>query len=520
MTAILPIEAAAEATPPATSSQAWRAHLLALAAAAASILLIFARDAADIAAIWWTSSTFNHCALIPPVIAWLVWQRMPELKQLTPTAWAPGLLLVAAGAGGWLVGEAGGVALVRHFGLAFMLQGAVIATLGKAVSRGLAFPIFFLLFLVPAGEELVPPMQTVTAEICMVLLALIGLPAHIEGIFITTPTGYFEVAEACSGVKFLVAMAAYGALVANVCFRAWPRRIAFMAAALLIPILANGIRAWGTIYIAHLTDNAFAVGFDHVLYGWFFFAIVIILIMAAGWPFFDRKPGDPWFDPARLQPQAPAANPRRMVTVAAAAVALAALPPLWSAAIASTGTAAVPADITLPQVPGWTRVPAESGRAWEPHFAGADIVRLGRYRDAEGQEADLAIALFARQEEGRELVAFGQGATAPGGAWAWTADAPAPANARAERISSHGELREVVTYYRVGSALTGSATQVKLETVRTRLLGGPQRAVAILVSARAPAEGASPRPAIDAFLSSLGDPAALADAAAGLHQSR
>ena len=99
------------------------------------------------------------------------------------------------------------------------------------------------------------------------------MPAHLEGIFITTPTGYFEVAEACAGVKFLIAMAAFGALVANVCFRSWPRRIAFMAVAMLVPILANGVRAWGTIYIAHRTGSTdFAASFDHVVYGGIFFA--------------------------------------------------------------------------------------------------------------------------------------------------------------------------------------------------------------------------------------------------------
>ena len=49
---------------------------------AAAILLLFLRDAADMAAIWWNSSTFNHCLLIPPIIAWLVWQRLPELRRL------------------------------------------------------------------------------------------------------------------------------------------------------------------------------------------------------------------------------------------------------------------------------------------------------------------------------------------------------------------------------------------------------------------------------------------------------
>jgi len=350
---------------------------------------------------------------------------------------------------------------------------------------------------------------------------LAGIPAHIEGIFISTPTGYFEVAEACSGVRFLVAMAAYAALVANLCFTSPLRRAGFFIAAMAVAILANGLRAFGTIYIADRTSIDFAVGMDHILYGWLFFAIVIVLVMAAGWRFFDRKPGDPWFDPNALQAEGvrPGATPR-LIRIAAAAVALAALPPLWSAAIASTGGQPVPRDILLPQVPGWQRVKGDTGRPWQPHFAGADIIRMGRYRNAEGKEADLAIAFFARQEEGRELIGFGQGAVAPEGAWAWTADVASPANGRAERIASHGTSREVVTFYRVGDILTGSTTAAKLATMKTRLLGGPPRAVAILVSAEQPADGASPRPAIDALIRSLGPIDRLADEAAGLPQTR
>jgi exosortase A len=512
MTAVLPL---AEARP--LTGEGWRTHLVALGSVAAALLLIFHRDAADMASIWWNSSTFNHCLLIPPIVGWLIWQRLPELRTLSPAAWAPGLLPVAAGAGLWLLGEAGGLAVARHAALILMLQGAVIACLGRSVSRAVAFPLFYLLFLIPVGEELVPLMQTVTAKMAMGLLSVTGVPAYIEGVFISTPTAYFEVAEACSGVKFLVAMAAYGALVANVCFRSWPRRIAFMSASILIPILANGIRAWGTIFVAHHTGIEFAEGVDHVFYGWIFFAIVIALIMAAGWPFFNRKLGDAWFDPEQIR--SPAGTARRAIQVAAAAVAIAAVPPLWTAAIASAGTAAPPATFVLPQVPGWTKSNA-SGRPWQPNFAGADLLRVERYRNAAGQEVDLAVAVFGRQEEGREVVGFGQGAAGPDSGWAWTADAPAPASGKAERIASHGLEREVVSFYRVGSVLTGSPAAVKLETVKVRLLGGPQRAAAVLVSAPAPAKGVSPRPAIDAFLSSLGDPAALADRASGLPGTR
>jgi exosortase A len=475
---------------------------------------LFARDAAGMARIWWSSATFNHCLLIVPIIVWLIRQRLPELKALAPRAWAPGLALVGTGALAWLLGEAGSVSFLRHLGLVLMLQGAVVAILGKAVARGLAFPIFYALFLVPFGAELVPPMQEVTARMSMALLALAGVPAHLDGIFISTPTGLFRVAEACSGVRFLVAMAALAALVANLCFRSWPRRAAFVAAAMAIPVAANGVRAFGTIYVAHLTDNEMAVGFDHIVYGWVFFGLVIALIMAAGWPFFDRKPADNWFDPARLQaPGSEAGSPARAVQMAAVAIGLAAAAPVWSSVVVAAGTRAAPA-ILLPDVPGWSRVPA--GNEWRPHYQGADRIALGRYRNSAGQEVDLAIVVFARQEEGRELVGYGQGAADEDGAWSWTADTAPPPGGRAERIGSNGRVREVASFYRVGAVLTGSAARVKLETVRVRLLGGPQRAVAVLVAAPAPADAISPRPAIDAFLKDLGPVAPLADRAAGL----
>ncbi|MEA3018081.1 MAG: hypothetical protein QOI38_2803 [Sphingomonadales bacterium] len=507
MTALLPIAAPARA-----AESRWRAHLTALAGAAAALLVLFHRDAAHMATIWWTSSTFNHILLIPPILAWLVWQRRAELALLRPSVWWPPLLLVGAGAFGWLLGEAAGVALARHAGLVLMLQGAVACCLGNAAARGLAFPLFYLLFLIPAGEELVPALQTVTARISMVLLGWAGIPALLDGIFITTATGYFEVAEACAGAKFLIAMIAYGALVANLCFRSWRRRAAFMLAAIVVPILANGVRAFGTIYIADRTSLAFAAGVDHVVYGWFFFALVIALILGAAWRFFDRRVGDPWFDPAALQGPAGGARPGR---AAAAIVALAALPLLWSWAVSAAGAAPPPRAIAFPDLAGWQRVPPGAGRMWQPHFAGADIVRIARYRDGEGREVDLAVAVFARQSEGRELVGYGQGATWEGGGWAWTAASTAPANGRAELIASNRVTREVVSFYRVGDILTGSAMGVKLETMKARLFGGPQRAVAILVSAEAPAGGGSARPQIDAFLAALGPVDLFADRAAG-----
>ncbi len=470
MTAVLPI-----ALPRPAS--AWRAHLIALGVATLAILALHAGDAAHMVASWWTSATFNHVLLIPPLLGSLVWQRRDGLAELTPTAWWPGLGLVALGAIASLLGEAGEIALARHAGLVVMLQGAVIACLGPMVARALAFPLAFALFLIPAGEEILPQMQTLTARLAMVLLGWAGVPAELDGIFITTPAGWFEVAEACAGIVFLVAMAAYGALVANLCFRSWRRRIAFMAAALVIPILANAVRAFATIWIAGRIGAERATGFDHIVYGWIFFALVIALIWFAGRPFFDRKPGDPFFNPATLEDGRIGLPP---AWIAAATIVLAAAPALWAAP-----PELVPGPASLPEVSGWQR---SRGSDWSPAIPGAAIAR---YADEQGRVVDVAVVRLPLDD----LPQIARAAAGPG--WAWTAEAEAPSGARADRIASQRRVREVVSLWRVGNSAPTSAVGMKLAVMRTRLLGGRPEAAVAMVSSEDPA-------AIRAFLAAAG----------------
>ncbi len=497
----------AEATRPArrlSQPTGWPAHGAALAGTIAALLLLFAGDAADIADQWWNSSTYEHCLAIPPILAWLVWIRLPALRATPPETWTPGLIAIAAGALGWLVGEAAAAAVIRQFALLLMLEGAIAALLGPAALRILVFPLGFALFLVPAGDFLIPPLQTVTAGLSMALLHVSGVPARLEGVFITTPDGWFEVAAACSGVKFLIAMVALGVLAANLCFTGWIRRVVFLAACVVLPILANGVRAWGTIYIAHLFGARYATGFDHIVYGWFFFAAVIALMLAIAWPFFE-DPGLPEAVAAR------GAAPRRpLALIAGAALGIALLPIAWSHAIAA-GTPPLPAA-SLPRVPGWRPVPV-SGVPWRARFAGADRVLAGRYADGRGRSADLVLAVFRSQDAGRRLTGFGQGAIDPDGAWAWARGLPDPPRGKAELISGPGQAsRAVLSFYRVGRITTGGEVAVKLETLRIRLAGGPRRAVALLVSADAAQGG---RPAADALLAALGDIDGLMDRAAG-----
>ncbi|MEO9633873.1 MAG: exosortase A [Parasphingorhabdus sp.] len=502
---------------PAAVPSVWSEHLKLLAIASAVILAVFWRDGVDMVQTWWSISTYNHCLLIIPILYWLVQQRQDELAKLTPQIWLPGLFLTGLASLGWLLGEAAGVAFARQLGLLMMLQGAVVTLLGPNVTRGLIFPLAFSFFLVPFGEELVPFLQMFTAKLSMIFLAWADIPAFIDGVFISTPTGYFEVAEECSGIKFLIAMLAYGTLVSNVCFHSWNRRILFMLAAVIVPVIANGIRAFGTIYIAHHTSLDFATGFDHIFYGWFFFAFVLILVMAIGWPFFDRKIDEPMIDGDALsRKQTPPNSAQKPIKIMAIMAAIVLVPVIWTTALAARESS-VPEKVTLPSVAGWQIVDYQPLYAWEPRFDGASHQILGRYRNQKsGAEVDLSIAVYDRQEDGREIVGYGQGALVPDTQWSWSRDLDAPQGAVAVELIAPGPVvRNVASFYRIGGKLTGSASVVKLETLKSKILGGPQQAVAILVSSEKKGEQ-SPLVSMDAFLSDLGPVDKLADETAGL----
>lgn len=483
---------------------AWRTHLLALVAVVLAMLVLFARDVADLADQWWNSSTYGHCLFILPLAGWLVWQRRREVAQVEPRAWLPGLAVLGLAAFGWLIGEAAGIALIRHAALVAMVQASVLTILGPAALRSLLFPVFYLIFLIPFGGEFVAPMQTLTAKMTMTLLGWSGVPAKIDGVFITTPSGWFEVAEACAGVKFLVAMVAYGALAANVCFKSWARRAAFMALCIIAPILANGVRAFGTIYAAHLTDVETATGFDHIVYGWFFFAFVMALVTAASWPFFDRKIGSRWLD------SVPAAigRGRPVMPLAMAALGVLLLPLLWNGTVIAAGRHALPNPVALPQVKGWAVVPPRMTYPWTPRFDGADHRLFGQYRDTQGHAVDLAIALYGWQAEGRKLVGFAQGAIDRATKWAWAANTRAPEGGKGEAMRGPNKVtREALTFYVLGGGATGDAMTVKLRTLTSRMFGGDQGAAVVIISA----EGDGARARIDAFLASMGPVARVTD---------
>ena len=353
------------------------------------ILAVYWRTAESIVAIWWRSETFAHGFLIVPISIVLIWMRRRELAKLAPAPDALGLTLIAAAGLAWLVAWAGQVQVIQQYAMTVMIPAAVVAVSGRRVALALAFPLGFLLFGVPVGEVLIPPLMDWTAHFTVVALRLTGMPVYQQGTFFTIPAGTWSVVEGCSGLRYLIASITVGTLYAYLSYQRLWKRLLFVALSVVVPIVANGLRAYLIVMIAVLSDMKLALGIDHIIYGWVFFGLVIFVLFWLGSFWRDPLPADTPAAGIASPPQSPRRPGLRFAGSALAAVALAAAWPLWAAHLARESQAIGAPVLARPSGESGWRVDAAQLTAWRPRYSGASASLFDVYR-----KGDRRVALY------------------------------------------------------------------------------------------------------------------------------
>ncbi len=349
--------------------------------------------------VWERSETFAHGFLIFPISVWLIWRQRDSLARIPPQPDPRGLILLAAGGAAWLLAEAGSVNVVAQYAFIAMLIAAVWTLLGWAFVWAAFFPLMFLFFAVPVGEFLIQPLMGVTADFTVALLQLTGVPVYREGMFFSVPSGDWSVVEGCSGLRYLIASVTLGALYAYLSYRSWQRRLLFTLAAMIVPIFANGARAYMIVMIAHLSDMKLALGVDHYIYGWVFFGLVMLLLFWVG-SFWREDDTPARADGAAISPASPQGRRIGLLPAALLVVLGAVLWPAYARWLDAR---------PLPEMPA-LQVEAEGGwehgapfTNWLPHWVGADRQLRASYIQA-GRPVLLELNYYATQRQDAELV--------------------------------------------------------------------------------------------------------------------
>ncbi|MGF1529313.1 MAG: exosortase A [Candidatus Competibacterales bacterium] len=462
----------------------WPLALGTLGCALALLGLLYGETLASMAAIWWRSGTYAHGWLVAPIVCYLIWQRRDNLKALapTPSPWALGLLVPLVSA--WILAQLTSVLVIQQLALVVMVQVVVLAVLGWRIAWAIAFPLGYLLFAVPIGDELVPPLMDFTAYFSVKALQLTGIPVYWEGRLIHIPKGTFEVAEACSGLRYLIASVALGCVYSYLNYDSPWRRLAFIALAVVFPIIGNGLRAYGIIMLAHWSDMQLAVGVDHLIYGWLFFGLLIALMFWLG---------HFWREDAPASPPAPGASGGRNgrfgvagLATAAACGLIVATGPVAELRLQANPDGAV--DLVVPRdLPAWAG-PLPPHLDWQPTYVGAGASQRHGYQTG-SYAVELFVAYYAHQTQGAELVNFNN-RLYDGDRWYYLdrrrLSLPGVGEGRVvdELQLQRGDRLQVIwSFYWVAGHPTQSPWEIKLREAWGRLTGSDKGAAVVAVMA-------------------------------------
>ncbi len=386
-------------------ANSWTPRGIALIVLWLGIGLLYQDSIGSMVAIWNRSETFAHGWLIPVLSLWLVWRQKHQLAVLQPQSSYLGIAAIALTSLLWGVANLVGVLVVEQYALVMMIIATPIAVLGLTVAKRIAFPLAYLLFAVPAGEALVPALIDFTAWFTVQGLELTGIPVYWEGQLIAIPSGNFEVVEACSGVRYLIAALALGALYSHLSYHHWWKHLAFMLLCIVVPIIANGMRAYGIVMIAHLSDMKLATGIDHLIYGWLFFGLVMFLLFWLGSLWQDPPElvaGDTTPSPSSSTSAPPLTSALKPTLIISILAAIAASPGwLFSQSSSTTVVAKSTSPLQL-TVPNWTASTQEL-KTWQPEFIGAQqTVRIDYQKG--NKTIQVYIASYQQQRQGSELI--------------------------------------------------------------------------------------------------------------------
>ena len=374
------------------------------------ILGIFYQTTFSMVSTWIRSETYTHGFLILPITIWLIWRKRKVLSCYQPEADYIALIPLSLAGVIWMLGNLVDVLVVQQLALVAMLVLGLWVVMGNRLCKILMFPLAFLFFAVPMGEGLVPAMMEYTATITVALVKLTGIPVYRDGLFISLPSGNWSVVEACSGVRYLISSITLGCLFAYINYASYKKRLAFIVVSAIVPIVANGLRAYMIVMLGHLSGMTLAVGVDHLIYGWVFFGLVMLILFTIGsrW----RDPEQDFIgviDDLEIENDVSRSGSlvsKHLIASLAAVIIVIALWPAWVFALNKFQHVESYSEIRRPEAQENWKIKEEKEWAWTPRIVGANRKIHHFYTSSQNNSASIGlhIAQYLEQKQGSEVV--------------------------------------------------------------------------------------------------------------------
>ncbi|MEM7400797.1 MAG: exosortase A [Pseudomonadota bacterium] len=266
--------------------------ILAYFITALSAVIIFYQTYHNMFDIWINSPTYQYGLLVFPISIYLIWHGKDVIKNINLYPSYYYLLLLFAVFSLWYFADLYEINFLKHFSALAYVPAIMLFLYGSKLLRTFIFPISFIIFGTPFGEEIVFILQAITHSGVMIILKILNFNPEAENLFILAGGQLFEVTRDCSGVRYFMATLIFSSLYAYIKGFSQKSTIIFILIAIFFPILLNILRASFIAVIAILGSRELAIGMDHTIYGMIFFIINVIIIIMIGVPltqYFAKK---------------------------------------------------------------------------------------------------------------------------------------------------------------------------------------------------------------------------------------
>lgn len=235
----------------------------------------------------WGSDDYSHGFFVPIISLFLIWQRRHRVVAagISPSWWGPGIVLV--GLLLYVIGDYATLYIVLHVSLWIVLVGLVLSFIGPVAARQIAFPLSYLLTSIPLPvflySALSGRLQLWSSALGVGCLQIVGITAFREGNVIDLGPVQLQVAEACSGIRYLFPLTSLALLCAYLFRDRMWKRVVLVFSALPISVLVNGLRIGIVGVLVEFHGSQAAEGFLHLFEGWVLFMATLGLLILEMW---------------------------------------------------------------------------------------------------------------------------------------------------------------------------------------------------------------------------------------------
>ena len=233
---------------------------------------------------WSRDDNYSHGFLIVPIALYLAWERRIKFASTERRPSNFGLILVLGSVLLLFAGVLGTEFFTTRISMLGIIAGSLVFLFGWAQLRIMLFPVAFLLLMIPIPaiifNQVAFPLQLLASRFAEGTLAACQVPVFREGNVINLANTSIEIAEACSGIRSLIALLTLGIVYGYFMeARLWVR-IVLALATIPVAIAANAFRVAGTGLAAHFYGSAAAQGFFHSFSGWLVFLVAFAMLFA------------------------------------------------------------------------------------------------------------------------------------------------------------------------------------------------------------------------------------------------